>query len=236
MWKWCFYLHGTYSYHSITSDQNNIKVLTSHVRTSNGTWLSNLEPHINLIPNVEVVFLLTVVTTSINSNQNNIKVLLTRHVRTSNGTWLSNLEPPRHPNVEMVFLVLGTCSCHIINSNLKVLTSHVRTSSSTWLSNRHIVFQAIFVYILSTQSKWRLWWRACEVMLCAINCDDPTCWWIPDYHINPIHPIAPVWALRISISLWDFIGRFNTRRYTSVHGVCFFELFPIGCIGLRFWL
>ncbi len=25
---------------------------------------------------------------------------------------------------------------------------------------------------------------------------------------------------------------FNTRRYTLVHGFCFFKLFPIGCIGL----
>ncbi len=32
-------------------------------------------------------------------------------------------------------------------------------------------------------------------------------------------------------SLWDFIWRFNTRHYTSVHVFCFFKLFPIGCIG-----
>ncbi len=25
------------------------------------------------------------------------------------------------------------------------------------------------------------------------------------------------------------------RRYTSVHGFYFFELFPIGCIGLKQW-
>ncbi len=28
-------------------------------------------------------------------------------------------------------------------------------------------------------------------------------------------------------------GGFNTRRYTLVHGFCFFKLFPIGCIGLN---
>ncbi len=26
----------------------------------------------------------------------------------------------------------------------------------------------------------------------------------------------------LSISLWEFIGGFNTRRYTSVHGFCLF--------------
>ncbi len=26
---------------------------------------------------------------------------------------------------------------------------------------------------------------------------------------------------------------FNTRRYTSVCGFCFFKLFPTGCIGLK---
>ncbi len=34
----------------------------------------------------------------------------------------------------------------------------------------------------------------------------------------------------LPMSLWDYIyGGFNTRRYTSVHGLCF----PIGCIGLN---
>ncbi len=28
-------------------------------------------------------------------------------------------------------------------------------------------------------------------------------------------------------------GGFNTRRYTLVHGLCFFKLFPIGCVGLN---
>ncbi len=43
---------------------------------------------------------------------------------------------------------------------------------------------------------------------------------------NSIHPIAPVCARRIPMSLCDV----NTRRYTLVH--CF-KLFPIGCIGLN---
>ncbi len=34
-------------------------------------------------------------------------------------------------------------------------------------------------------------------------------------------------------------GGFNTRRCTlvhvHVHGLCFFKLFPIGCIGLSLW-
>ncbi len=30
---------------------------------------------------------------------------------------------------------------------------------------------------------------------------------------NPIHPIAPVKAWTILISLWDYYGGFNTRRY-----------------------
>ncbi len=29
----------------------------------------------------------------------------------------------------------------------------------------------------------------------------------------------------LSISLWEFIWGFNTRRYTLVHGFCFFKLF-----------
>ncbi len=29
----------------------------------------------------------------------------------------------------------------------------------------------------------------------------------------------------LSISLWEFIWVFNTRRYTLVHGFCFFRLF-----------
>ncbi len=31
----------------------------------------------------------------------------------------------------------------------------------------------------------------------------------------------------------NLYGGFNTRRYTLVHGFCFFKLFSIGCIGLR---
>ncbi len=51
--------------------------------------------------------------------------------------------------------------------------------------------------------------------------------------INPIHPIAPVWSQRIPISLWDFyIEVFNTRRYTLVHGFCFFKLFLMVGKGL----
>ncbi len=30
-------------------------------------------------------------------------------------------------------------------------------------------------------------------------------------------------------------GGFNTKRCTSVHGFCFFERFPIGCIGLIYF-
>ncbi len=42
---------------------------------------------------------------------------------------------------------------------------------------------------------------------------------------NTIHPTASVWAQRIHISLWDFYGEFNTRRYTLhvVHGFYFFK-------------
>ncbi len=51
--------------------------------------------------------------------------------------------------------------------------------------------------------------------------------------VYPIHPIAP-WAQRMPISLWDFIWRFYSRRYTLEHGFCFFRLLFIGCIGLTY--
>ncbi len=57
-------------------------------------------------------------------------------------------------------------------------------------------------------------------------------WQLGVWGFNTMHPIAPVWAQRISISLWDFIWSFNTRHYTLVHVFCFFKLFSVRCIGL----
>ncbi len=51
--------------------------------------------------------------------------------------------------------------------------------------------------------------------------------------INAIHTIAPAWAQRIPIILWNLDVGFNTRCYTLVHGFCFFKLFPIGCIWVN---
>ncbi len=72
----------------------------------------------------------------------------------------------------------------------------------------------------------------CSVCLATIfnsNLD----WSYTKYLIYTLHPIAPVWAQRIHISLWDLYGGCNTRRYTLVHCFCFFKLFPIGCILLQ---
>lgn len=37
--------------------------------------------------------------------------------------------------------------------------------------------------------------------------------------VNPIHPLALVWARRVPISLWELIW-FNTRHCTLVHTFC----------------
>ncbi len=49
---------------------------------------------------------------------------------------------------------------------------------------------------------------------------------------NSLLPNNAIWRhdlCELSISLWEFIWGFNTRRYTLVQGFCFFWLFLMGC-------
>ncbi len=54
--------------------------------------------------------------------------------------------------------------------------------------------------------------------------------------INSLLPNDAIWChdlCKLSISLWEFIWGFSTRRYTVVQGFCFFWLFLMGCKGFH---
>ncbi len=55
-------------------------------------------------------------------------------------------------------------------------------------------------------------------------------------HTRGIEHYTPYSARRSPENTHKLIGfykeGFNTRRYTLVHGFCFFKLFSIGCVGL----
>ncbi len=72
-------------------------------------------------------------------------------------------------------------------------------------------------------------WQLASSLSCS-----PRHWSRKQGIFHPMHPAVPVWAQRISISLWDFLSRFLFLGIIyTVHGFCFFKLFPIGCIGLN---
>ncbi len=55
---------------------------------------------------------------------------------------------------------------------------------------------------------------------------------------NSLLPNDAIWRhdlCELSISLWEFIRGFNTRRNTLVQGFCFFWLFLMGCKELTLY-
>ncbi len=38
----------------------------------------------------------------------------------------------------------------------------------------------------------------------------------------------------MGVYMYSVYGGFNTGYYALVHGICFFEVFPMECIGLMF--
>ena len=53
---------------------------------------------------------------------------------------------------------------------------------------------------------------------------------------NSLGPIVDISLMEFPLAYGNLYGGFNTRRYTSVHGFCFFKLLFIGPKELRLYI